>query len=74
MLIRCKNRQRTNEIIANKKAFFGPFARGDTEEENGSVASEADLMNGEYILSIPNENNIQKFENDLIVNIFWEGN
>lgn len=60
-------RQRINEIVASKKTFFGPFARSGYDEESGSPTSEADNVQEEFKLSLPNENNLKKFEAELIV-------
>jgi len=58
-------RQRINEILAEKR-FVLPLWNA-VDEEVISQESEDDRLYDEIPLSLPNENNLQKFENDLIV-------
>jgi hypothetical protein len=58
-------RQRINEIIAAKRVVYPLWTAA--EEEVISQESDDDRIFDEVPLSIPNENNLQKFENELVV-------
>ena len=54
--------------MSNKRSFIGPYARGNLEEELGSNGgSEVEPAAEEHRLLVPNENNLIKFEAEMIV-------
>ena len=61
------SRQKINEIVANKRTYFGPFAQAENMDELISTPHEAEMGYEEPKLLDPNDNNLTKFEVDLMV-------